>query len=344
MKRRVGIAGAVGLALVLSSCAATGGATDQVIIGSFGGDYDKFLQESVNPVFSETNPDTEVVFSSGDTGALVTKLMAEKSGQGSFDIAQLSLMDISSLIEAGALEKLDQSKIEAWDDLLPGLVNDYCVPHIQSPISIIYNADEITEAPTDWDDFFEPSFIDQAGTWGTLWSDYVFFGAAVLEAGGDPGADWSAGYDTALATASTLTDYGSTEQIGQGLLSGEINAVAGPKARAAQWGKDGTVNLKAVVPESGTFSYVSYSCIPANAPNMEAAYEYLNAELDPSAQLYFAENMSYAPTRASVELPADLLDKVGVSAEEAERILSVDWLAQVEPGAERRTLWNKASS
>lgn len=300
MKKRAGIAGAIGLALVLSSCAATGGASDQIVIGSFGGDYDKFLQESVTPVFSETNPDTEVVFSSGDTGALVTKLMAEKNAQGTFDIAQLSLMDISALIEAGVLEELDQSKISAWDDLLPGLMNDYCVPHIQSPISIIYNADEVSPAPTDWDDFFDSDVVEQAGTWGTLWSDYVFFGAAVLEAGGDPGTDWSAGYDTAVAAAPSLTDYGSTEQIGQGLLSGEINAVVGPKARAAQWGKDGTVNLKAAVPESGTFSYVSYSCIPANAPNKEAAYEYLNAELDPGAQLYFAENMNYAPTRAHV--------------------------------------------
>ena len=58
MKKKVSIAGTVGLMLVLSSCAATGGASDQVIIGSFGGDYDKFLQESVNPVFSEGNPDT----------------------------------------------------------------------------------------------------------------------------------------------------------------------------------------------------------------------------------------------------------------------------------------------
>lgn len=346
-KQKLAIAGIAASSLLLAGCASGDGGSPsgegELIVGSFGGDYDRFLQASVDPEFQERMPDTQITYSSGDPNALVTRLTAEQNAEvGSFDIVQLAIQDQAPLQEAGVFEELDPGLIDRWDEIMPSVANDYCIPHIQSPISIIYNTDIVTDEPTDWDDFFAPEFLDRSGVWGTLWAPYVWYGAAVDAAGGDPGEDWSVGYDQAEEAASTLADFGSTEQVGQALISGEIQAVAGPKARAAMWNETSGGSVSSVVPESGTFSYVSVTCIPANAPNKEAAYEYLNAELTDSAQLYFAEHMKYAPTVSSVELPEDLVEEVGVTDEEAERIYPVDWVAQNEPSSERRDLWSRA--
>lgn len=341
-------AGVAALVLVASGCSSPGGSEEagsgKIVIGSFGGDYDKFLQASVDPEFKKLSPDTELVYSSGDPNALLTKLKAEQNAEvGSYDIVQMTVQDSAPLEEAGIFEKLDTSKIERWDDIMPSIRGEYCIPHIQSPISLIYNTDRVSDAPADWSDFFAADFLSKSGTWGATWGPYVWYGAAVMAAEGDPGEDWSGGYEIAENAASVLNDFGSTEQIGQALISGEIQAVPGPKARAAMWNETSGGKIASVIPESGTFSFVSLTCVPANAPNKEAAYAYLNAELTDSAQIYFAEHMKYSPTVSTVELPAELADSVGISAEEAERIYPVNWIAQVEPAAERRELWSAAA-
>lgn len=343
-------AGVAAVSLIASGCSATsdgataGNGAGKIVVGSFGGDYDKFLQASVDPEFLKLSPDTELVYSSGDPNALLTKLKAEQNAEtGSYDIVQLTVQDQAPLQESGIFEKLDTERIERWEDIMPSIRGEYCIPHIQSPISIVYNTDRVTEAPNDWDDFFAEDFLAKSGTWGATWGPYVWYGAAVLEAGGDPGEDWSGGYPTAEGAASVLADFGSTEQVGQALMSGEIQAVPGPKARAAMWNETSGGKIASVIPESGTFSYISLTCIPANAPNKDAAYAYLNAELSDSAQLYFAEHMKYAPTVSTVELPEELAESVGISELEAARIYPVNWSAQIEPTAERRELWSAAA-
>ena len=52
----------------------------------------------------------------------------------------------------------------------------------------------------------------------------------------------------------------------------------------------------AAFPKEGCILYVSGMVVPKNAPNKEAAFKYMNAMLDPPAQLGFAANMGYLPT------------------------------------------------
>lgn len=340
---------AVAGTLLLSGCAPTtgGGAASgnegRLVVGSFGGDYDTFLKDFVDPVFREAMPETEILYSSGDTATLKTKLLAETSSdQGTFDVVQLSDKDMPAMKEAGALMKLDPSKIDNWDSIQPSLVDDYCVPHIHSAIGITYNPEKITEEITTWSQFFDPEIASQAGQW-ERWSDYVFYGAAVDAAGGDPGTDLSAGYDTAVEAAALMRPYGTSTQIKAGLISGEIAALVNTRANAAQWSAESGQEFKSVVPEGGTREYVSSSCIPANSQNVDAAYEYLNAQLDPSAQQGFAESMFYAPTVTTVTLDPELEAAISLTEEEASRIYTPDMAAITEAMPEMGRLWTEAT-
>lgn len=349
-KRNLKLAGAaLAATLALAGCApgtAQPGAeanSGRLVVGSFGGDYDSFLKSFVDPVFRKVNPKTEILYSSGDTASLKTKILAEKdSKQGTFDVTQLSDKDLPAMKKAGALMKLDPSRIKNWDTIIPSLVDDYCVPHIHSVIGITYNPDKLGKQLTSWKQFFTPEVESKAGQW-ERWSDYVFYGAAASVAGGDPGTDLSPGYDTATAAAKLMRPYGTSTQIKAGLISGEIAGLVNTRANAAQWSSESGQTFKSVVPTEGSREYVSYSCIPANSRNVDAAYQYLNAQLDPAAQKGFAEKMFYAPTVTTVTLDPALAAAITLTDDESKRIYTPDMTVITEAMPEMSRLWTEAA-
>lgn len=339
---------AVAGTVALTGCSAgagsgSGGDEGRLVVGSYGGDFDSFLKEFVDPVFRDAMPDTEILYSSGDTATLRTKLLAETgSNNGTFDVVQLSDKDMPAMKEAGALLKLDPSKISNWGNIQEGVLDEYCVPTIHSAIGITYNPEIITGEITDWGQFFASDVASQAGQW-ERWSDYVFYGAAVDAAGGDPGTDLSPGYDTATDAAKLMRPYGTSTQIKAGLISGEIAALINTRANAAQWSAESGQEFKSVVPLEGTREYVSSSCIPANSQNVDAAYAYLNAQLDPAAQKGFAEKMFYAPTVTNVELDPALQAAISLTEEETARIYTPDMGVITEAMPEMGRLWTEAT-
>lgn len=342
------IVSSVALAVSLGACGSSSSSSSKkeggtLVIGSWGGDYDQFQKDAVVPAFNKINPNTKVVFSTSDSSTRKTKMMAEKSAkQGSYDVVGLGGQELDSAVQAGLLQKLDTSKIKRYDDQYDSIKNPYCIAHIQSPISIIYNADNVKTPPKDWSDLFnDDASLKKSGTWPGQWTEYVFYAAAVAQAGGQPGADWSAGYPIAQKAAKSMRSYGSAEQIGQALMSGEINYVIGPKARASMWAASSGKNIKSFIPASGTFAYTSNLCIPKNAKNVDAAYDYLNAALEDAPQQYFAKKMQYAPTIKGIKLSEDLQRTAGISDAEAKLVHSVDWSKQIDAAAKRNTLWQQ---
>ncbi|WP_029088629.1 ABC transporter substrate-binding protein [Brevibacterium album] len=342
VRKSVAALAAAGLVASVSACG-SGSGDEQIVIGSYGGDYDRFLEQFVHPVFEEASPDTSVVFDAGDVNALITKLGAEAGGPGTYDVVNMTEKAQAQPIEDGLLEKLDTSKIPNWENIDPDLRNDYCIPHVHSPITLITNADA-AEPLTEWEQFFEDDdVLQRAGIWSS-WFDYVFYPAAVMHADGDPGEDWSPGYDDSTHAGELMRMYGSAEQNGQGLISGEIDYMVGPRARAAQWSQQSGGDFRTVIPESGTFTFVSTTCIPANAQNKDAAYAYLNAQLDPEAQQGFASNMFYAPSVTNAAVDPELVDLIGVTEEEMQRIYPIDWQSRLEESPVIREMWDQATS
>jgi putative spermidine/putrescine transport system substrate-binding protein len=341
----------LGLAVVstmaLAGCAPSSGGSasndGRLVVGSFGGDYDTFMKSLVDPLFREAMPDTEILYSSGDTATLKTKLLAEAgSDAGTFDVVQLSDKDMPAMKEAGALLELDPTRISNWENIQDTLIDGFCVPHIRSAIGITYNPELITDEITDWDQLFEPEIASQAGQW-ERWSDYVFYGAAAEVADGDPGTDLSAGYDLAVEAAGLMRPYGTATQIKAGLISGEIAALVNTRANAAQWSAESGQEFRSVVPNEGSREYISSSCIPANSQNVDAAYAYLNAQLDPIAQAGFAQEMFYAPTVTNVELDPQLSAAISLTDDEATRIYTPDMTAITEAMPEMGRLWTEAT-
>jgi putative spermidine/putrescine transport system substrate-binding protein len=65
--------------------------------------------------------------------------------------------------------------------------------------------------------------------------------------------------------------------------------------------------------------------VPKNAPNKDGAYAWLNASLEPQAQVAFAQKMGYAPTVSNAQLPPELAQKLTFSAEEQAKLKTPDY-------------------
>jgi len=81
--------------------------------------------------------------------------------------------------------------------------------------------------------------------------------------------------------------------------------------------------------------------VPRNAKNKEGAFAYLNAMLDPTAQIAFADRMGYVPTVKDAVLPEDLARQVSLTEAERARLLKTDYAYTMERSTQTLDFWNK---
>lgn len=348
MKRiRSAVVLAMSGALVLSACGGGDGSNPasnpagggKAVVGSWGGDYQNYLKEYVEPALGG---DTQVVYDTGDAEPRMTKLRTEKdSAEGSTDVALLGDSDMQGMIEADVMEKLDLSQIPNAANIQDALTNDYWIPHIFSANVLIYNSEQVTPAPDSYDVMWDPKYKGKIGVLSDQWFNFYFAAAAVVK-GGNPGNDVDAGWEKLLELKDSVVVFASQEQLGQAMMSGQIWLTANWKARAFQWSQqEGGAPLASVVPKEGTFPVTFAAGIPKNAVDKDAAYAYLNAMLDPKAQASFAENMGYSPTVSNAELPGDLQTQIGFTEEEQAQVNPLDFSYIVENNERWREQWQQ---
>jgi spermidine/putrescine transport system substrate-binding protein len=167
----------VGLAIVLGACGSGGGtqdvapppkdpaapATGTLRVFTY---EDTIAPELMKP-FERQNPDLDVktaTFSSDQEAA--TKL----AGGFEADVVESCIDEIGALQKRDLLRPIDTSGITDWSDLVftdaegvrdkGGTV--WVVPLSAGPEGIIYNTDEVSTAPTSWQDLFGPAYSGRA--------------------------------------------------------------------------------------------------------------------------------------------------------------------------------------
>ncbi|GGC87968.1 spermidine/putrescine ABC transporter substrate-binding protein [Thalassobacillus devorans] len=315
------------LLLMLAACGgdktSSGETNSEVVVGAWGGDYQQFLTDYVNPKFKEANSDTEVVYVPSDASSRLTKLRVEKEGNGTFDVVQLSYDTIQEMIDEEIMMKLDYSKIPNSENIKPNLENPYFVPHIYSAGVLLYNEKLVKEEPQSWEVLWDPKYKGKVGVYVDVFDRWLYAAAAVE--GNTEGQNWEKSWDKfASITKQNPKFYTSQEALGTALKTGEIALTIGWKSRAVQWNESGGDPIGNTIPQEGTYPRIYGGGIPANAQNVEAAYDYLNAMLEPEAQVEFAANMGYDTTVVNAEMSDELIEDVGFSKEETKLVKSVD--------------------
>lgn len=309
----------------------------QIVVGTWGGDYQRLLQEYIAPIVAKDS--ISVVYDVGNATARTTKLKAERNARrASMDVAMLGDLDMYDASTAGVLEPTTEAAIPNLANVIDSFKTPYSIPHIFSAMVLVYNTEHFPTAPQSFNELLDPKYKGRVGFSDILYNFNTLF-AGLAEGG--KGNSFEPGWKFLLKLKENQPRvYPSNEAVAAAFKSGEIWVAPMWKARALQW-RDAGLPLAFAIPQEGAIPVTFESAIPSNSRNKDNAFKYLNALLDPSGQVHFAQAMGYAPTIRNANLPPELQARVGFTEAELARIYPYDLKALASQRAASLDFWNK---
>ena len=239
------------------------------------------------------------------------------SGKSGFDAVMMVSYYVPRLAKAGALQKLDKSKIPNWGNLDPVRMkalatidpdNEYAFPYTEISVGIGYNRQKIEE-------IFGKDF--KITSWDILFKK-------------NPSSEKASDYDDALELltklASNVSYFHSSRYIND-LASGEICMAigySGDVLQATQRAKSNNIDVQYVIPDEGSVFWFDCWTMAANADHYDQASAWFNYLLDPEAATKNANEIRYmVPVKAAISgLDQDLKDNpsLNIPAEKMEKM------------------------
>ncbi|MDX5332071.1 MAG: polyamine ABC transporter substrate-binding protein [Caulobacteraceae bacterium] len=257
---------------------------------------------------------------------LETKMLQGGTG---YDVVTPSNHNIPRYIEAGAIAELDKSKLPNLANLSPEIMaymdpfdpgGRYTVPYMWGTIGIGYNPKLVAERLpgveiTSWSVLFQPENIAKLADCGVHFLDASedMYAVALNYMGRDPNstavADYEAATQMLMAVRPHVRKFHSSEYV-NALANGDICVAIGYSGdvfqaadRASEAGAG--VEVAYVIPSEGSQVWFDVFAIPADAPNPEAAYTFLNYMLRPEIAAQASNYTAYANANAAATALVD---------------------------------------
>ena len=266
---------------------------------NFPKEFEKATGIKVNLHFYESNEE------------MAAKLQA--GGLGLYDIIIPSDYIVPSLIHLNLLTPLDHSKIPnlknlgkkfASPDFDPG--NKYSVGWQWGTVGLMYNKQKISKADVQsWSVVYDPK--KEAGTFYMMDNVRETLGITLLYLG----YDFNSTNIKELKEAADLLVSTKKRQACLGFkggVGGKNDVISGIAAAAVVYNGDSiqTVSKEPekygfIIPKEGSEIWIDNMCIPANAPNLDAAYKWINWVLDPKVGASLSNYNHFAtPNEAAI--------------------------------------------
>jgi putrescine transport system substrate-binding protein len=307
----VGIAAAIALAFALLSPRA---GAQQRTVNFYN--WSNYMAPGVLEDFTRETG-IKVVYDTFDANeTLETRLLAGKSG---YDVVVPTGYFLQRQITAHVFQKLDKSKlpnlVNAWPVVTDRLAtydpgNTYAANYMWGTTGIGYNVKAVQkilgpDAKIDsWDIIFKPENLAKFRDCGVHMLDSAddIFPAALGYLGLDPNstrqADLEKAADLILKIRPYVRKFHSSEYL-SALATGEICLVVGwsgdimqARSRAAE--ANGGVEIGYAIPKEGAQMFFDNLAIPADANNVEEAYELINYLYRPDVAAKNSDFLSYA--------------------------------------------------
>ncbi|PWC10385.1 spermidine/putrescine ABC transporter substrate-binding protein PotF [Brenneria roseae subsp. americana] len=255
------------------------------------------------------------VFDSNEV--LEGKLMAGSTG---FDLVVPSASFLERQLAAGVFQPLDKSKLPNYKNLDPELLkliaqhdpdNKYALPYLWATTGIGYNVEKVkavlgADAPVDsWDLVLKPENLEKLKSCGVSFLDAPeeIFATVLNYQGKDPNSTQADDYtksatDLLLKLRPSIRYFHSSQYIND-LANGDICVAVGwagdvmQAANRAQEAKNG-VNVHYSIPKEGALAFFDVFAMPADAKNVDEAYQFLNYLLKPDVIANISNHVYYA--------------------------------------------------
>jgi spermidine/putrescine transport system substrate-binding protein len=259
-----------------------------------------FTKETGIPVIAD-------IFDSNET--MLAKLQA--GGGSAYSIIYPSDYMVQQMVELDLLTSLDKSKItgldklfEKWQSPVYDTNNTFSVPYAWGTTGLVYNSKQLASEPTDWDYLWENQ--ETLSRRMTLLNDVREVMGAVLKSLGysynstDP-AEIEEAYQKLVELKPSLSSF-TTDGWRDQLVTGDLLLSMGYSIDAIDV-MAANPDLKYVIPASGSSVWTDTMAIPKGAPNLEAAYTWINYMYQPQSAAEVVNQLKFAtPNRAAFDL------------------------------------------
>lgn len=270
------------------------------------------------------------------------------SGHSGFDAVMMVSYYVPRLAKAGALQKIDKTKIPNWSNLDENRLkllasidenNDYAYPYTEITIGIGYNKKKIEEIfgkdykVDSWDFLFKKENSDKLKQCGiaVLDSPIEIISAAMHYLGKDPASEKAADFKDAeklLTALASNTAYFHSSRYINDLASGEVCAVIGYSGdilqAADRAAKAGQGTIEYVIPKEGSLIWFDCWTVPTGAENADNAYKWFNYLMNGDTAAGVSNEIKYIlpvkpaleklgedlKSNPSVNIPEDLMAKM----------------------------------
>jgi len=274
------------------------------------------------------------VFDSNE--AMLAKIQA--SGGGAYSLIYPSDYAVKKMVELSIINELDHSRLPGLANLIPQFQNPgydpnnrYSVPISWGTTGLIYNSEKIQQPPDDWSYLwkFQQTLFRRL----TLLNDpREVMGATLRMLGYSYNStnreEIKEAYEKLVALKPAIASF-TTDGWRTQMLSGDMNMAMCYSSDANEIMSEDE-KLKYALPKSGSSLWTDTMVIPKFAPNVDAAYAWMNFVLQPSIAAKICERLSFAtPNKKAMELlPDEVRNNISLfppeaALEKCERILPV---------------------
>ena len=285
----------------LGGCSSSGGENGKLVLYTW---ENMFPQEVLDGFTEETG--ISVTYSNFDTDETMLARLEAAEG-GDYDLVIADDYIIETAIQEGLVQELDTSKLENYGSINPVYQgqfydpeNKYTVPYGAGVQTIVYDPSAVDVEIKGYTDLWDASLEDNLGiidnfrvvngmALKVLGESYNTEDTAAIEAAGDKLLE--------LAPNIRLIKDQNTQD---DLLSGEVGAAVLYTSQATM-AKMANPDLEVVFPEEGIGFGIMAQFIPANAPNAENAYKFIDYILQPEVAAQCFEYIGYYCTNLDAE-------------------------------------------
>ena len=335
-------AAAVMLCAALTAAMATGVSVsakdkDELVLYTWDG---MVPQEVLDDFEKETG--TKVVYSNFDTDETMLEKLSQAKG-GDYDVVIADDYIIESAVKEGLVQKLDKDAITNWGNINPLFQgqfydpdDEYTVPYGAGIPLIVYDPDQVDIDIKGYKDLWDPSLEDSVAIIGAY---RVICGITQLSMGESMNED---DVDVIVRTGEKLQELAPNIRLIQddntqnALLNGEASVAFLYTSQVTQALKDNP-DLKVVYPEEGLGFGILGTFIPSEAPNAEAANEFINYLLQPEVTAKCINSVGYYNTNKAAD---DLVDENLVVPDDVTKGESIENVSQ-EAEQEYNKIWTE---
>lgn len=335
-------AAAVMLCAALTAAMATGVNVsakdkDELVLYTWDG---MIPQEVLDDFEKETG--TKVVYSNFDTDETMLEKLSQAKG-GDYDVVIADDYIIESAVKEGLVQKLDKDAITNWGNINPLFQgqfydpdDEYTVPYGAGIPLIVYDPDQVDIDIKGYKDLWDPSLEDSVAIIGAY---RVICGITQLSMGESMNED---DVDVISRTGEKLQELAPNIRLIQddntqnALLNGEASVAFLYTSQVTQALKDNP-DLKVVYPEEGLGFGILGTFIPSEAPNAEAANEFINYLLQPEVTAKCINSVGYYNTNKAAD---DLVDENLVVPDDVTKGESIEDVSQ-EAEQEYNKIWTE---